>query len=267
MASLVDEVELLLREELASMTRKRYAFAGCSMGAVVALALIERLVAKGLPGPCHLIVCAARPPLSRPESPRLSALDDEGLRRLSLGLDARLAADPAYRRFLDRGLPLLRNDLEVLESYSPRSGLQAPCPVSAFGGIDDPLAPPEVMAGWSTFAGGGFRCRAVPEGHFFFLLEQGAQRRALVQELGRVFLSCGGGEGEDGGPLCGAREPRARHGQGSAQRLECINDINIINNIHDIDDTMMPREPPSESAAGESRASPEVSCHDHSGQA
>jgi len=85
------------------------------------------------------------------------------LRRLG-GLPARLDDYPDVRR---RFLEVTRIDLAALEGYHPdpcRRPLAAP--LTAFGGVADPLAPPMALATWARQTTGPFGLRVLHGGHF-----------------------------------------------------------------------------------------------------
>lgn len=187
MAELVDAILDGLGDEL----ERGYALAGCSMGATVAAAFSEAAREAGLPGPRLLVVCAARAPIAAAGRRRLCTLSDDELRRFSLMLDSRLSSDESYRRYLEESLPLLRADLEVLESYVPGTEIELSCPISAFGGRDDPLVPPSEIERWAGLTREAFHSRIFPVGHYFFLHEPepflGALRSSLrLHMLGSV---------------------------------------------------------------------------------
>jgi len=186
---LVDAIAGSVRRDLDRGEMTRYALAGCSMGAAVALALLERLRDERLPGPEHLVVCAGRPPVAGRPSRHLSALGDDELRQRLLQLDSGRSADPVFRRSLQQGLELVRADLELLDTYSPRQGLKVPCPLSVFVGLQDSLATPRDMVGWRQYASGPFRLRYLNLGHFFFILEPNDASQGFGRELRILFES------------------------------------------------------------------------------
>lgn len=72
--------------------------------------------------------------------------------------------------FRDRFLRVVRADLRALGTYRPVPG-RAPltAPVTAFGGTDDPLAPPDSLPPWARETTGPFRRLLFPGAHFHFL--------------------------------------------------------------------------------------------------
>ncbi len=64
-------------------------------------------------------------------------------------------------------LPILRSDFAVLETYVyiPKSPLN--CPISAFGGSDDPEASRDDLDGWRIQTRTAFSLHILPGDHFF----------------------------------------------------------------------------------------------------
>jgi surfactin synthase thioesterase subunit len=158
---------------------------GHSLGAALAFetarALHERGVAVAWVGVSGRVAPGeqAAVPWLDPRAP-----DEElvrALRRLG-GLPARLDEYPDIRR---RFLDLTRTDLTALDRYRPDPGRRPlAAPLTAFGGVADPLAPSVALAAWARHTTGPFRLRALPGGHFG-LFDDGFKRftPVLVGEI------------------------------------------------------------------------------------
>jgi surfactin synthase thioesterase subunit len=156
-----------LADAVAMLADQPLAFFGHSMGGVLAYETARILSRHGL-APCHLMVSASPPPGHRdPDGKELSALDDErlvaALGRLG-GSDARLLAMP---ELLELILPAVRADFRLVERYVQQPGPLLQCPLTAYSGSDDRIAPPELMAAWSTTTSGPFTTRTFAGGHFY----------------------------------------------------------------------------------------------------
>ncbi|QKW37594.1 thioesterase [Actinomadura sp. NAK00032] len=178
---------------------------GHSLGAIVALETARRLEARGVtplwvgvsgrPAP-ECPVDEARPLCELPDRELIGALARFG------GIPAELDELPEFR---DRFVRLVRADLRALDSYVPqerRRPLDAP--LTAFGAVDDELAPADTVEPWSRETAGGFRARMFTGGHFHFLGRSFAGfAKVLVEEVGRaVDAAAGTGPGrERSGPL------------------------------------------------------------------
>jgi surfactin synthase thioesterase subunit len=154
---------------------------GHSMGALVAYELARALTAVGL-APAHLAVSGRRAPHLPARHPLLHHLpDDEFL----AGLDAMAAAPrcpappprtPAQTRY---ALRVTRADLALGEEYRHVTPPVLTCPVSAFGGLDDPVVDADEVDAWHAVTRGPFRARLLPGGHFFHQQARGAIADAL----------------------------------------------------------------------------------------
>jgi medium-chain acyl-[acyl-carrier-protein] hydrolase len=64
-------------------------------------------------------------------------------------------------------LPVLRADVEMLETYDYRPGPSLGCPITAFGGREDTETPFEELTGWREQTNARFRTHVFPGDHFF----------------------------------------------------------------------------------------------------
>lgn len=158
---------------------------GHSLGAALAFETARALHDRGVPV-AWLGVSGRVAPGEHAAVPRLDpgAPDEElagALRRLG-GLPARLDEYPEVRR---RFLDLTRADLAALDGYRPdprRRPLAVP--LTAFGGVADPLAPAAALAGWARQTTGPFRLRAPYGGHFGLFRDGFTEfARVLVGEI------------------------------------------------------------------------------------
>ncbi|MHC0433605.1 thioesterase II family protein [Streptomyces sp. O3] len=142
---------------------------GHSMGSLVAFEVTRRLVAAGRP-PRALIVSACRAPYLKNPSvvlpERLS--DDELVAAIKErgGTDDAILDEPELREIV---LPSIRADFGIDDVYRFTGELPAvTCPVTVLGGDSDPVAPPEVLTGWSDVTNGQVEHVLFPGGHFYF---------------------------------------------------------------------------------------------------
>ncbi|MFJ9818069.1 thioesterase II family protein [Streptomyces sp. NPDC101151] len=158
---------------------------GHSLGSVVAFEVAHALEDRGVP--VAWVGVSGRPgPKSPVPAPRLDpALPDEellhGLARLG-GLPSLFHEHPDLRH---RFLGLIRADLRALGTYRPdplRRPLSAH--LTAFGAVDDPLAPPDSLNAWAGETAGEFGRRLLPGGHFHFLSDSFTRfTRLLTAEI------------------------------------------------------------------------------------
>jgi surfactin synthase thioesterase subunit len=67
-------------------------------------------------------------------------------------------------------LPIIRADLEVVETYDHLPGYPLACPIVAMGGTSDPRVGIDDLDGWECQTTGNF-CRHIFPGNHFFLLD------------------------------------------------------------------------------------------------
>jgi surfactin synthase thioesterase subunit len=174
-----------LAEAIRPYSDRPCAFFGHSMGAVVGFELARRLHSEGLPGPVHLFV-SGRPAPHRPEllPPIHDVPDNEFLeqiqRRWGNGIPKLVLHDP---ELLPMFLTILRADLAAIETYSNLEGRRLDCPITAFGGDEDPSVSPDDLCAWSVHTTGPFRWRMVSGGHFFIREQQQIIAKAVLEAI------------------------------------------------------------------------------------
>ncbi|WKU07094.1 thioesterase II family protein [Micromonospora sp. HUAS LYJ1] len=145
-----------------------YAIFGHSMGAMLGYLLIRLRQRAGLPPPA-LFAAASWPVAGAAPGVMPDPADtDEDfcatLRTLG-GVPPEMLDDPQMLRLT---LPILRADFQLCRSYRWRPDGPLPCPVAAFGGIDDRVTPPEGLAEWKQHSADFRGLRLFDGGHFFF---------------------------------------------------------------------------------------------------
>jgi surfactin synthase thioesterase subunit len=160
---LVDE----LGDAVARLEDLPFAYMGHSMGGLLAFELARKLRDAGRPTPTHLFVSGRRAPhIADPEPPIPDLPDEEFARELQRryqGLPPMIADDPELRAFF---LPMVRADLELVDTYDHRAAPPLGCPISAFGGTEDAIAEEE-LAAWQEHTTAACRVEMLPGDHFF----------------------------------------------------------------------------------------------------
>jgi surfactin synthase thioesterase subunit len=177
-------VEALLPDLLPQLDRP-FAFFGHSMGAVVAYETARALAERGGPLPGHLVVSARRPPhlpgVELPLHPLPDAEFVAEIQRRYGGIPREVAA---HAELLELLLPALRADITALETHRPPPRRQPlPCPISAFGGAADLLAPRAQLEAWRDETSGAFRVRVFAGGHFYL----DAGRAEVLADLAAIL--------------------------------------------------------------------------------
>lgn len=142
-----------------------YFLLGYSLGAKLAYAVCQRLVALGAPEPALLIAAAHGAPDSEPVIGGAADLPEDEFRALLRqygGVPDIVFEDPELCRLL---LPILRNDMRL--AAQRLDGLPLQCPVVAYAGTADAAALPDAVAQWQRHTRGGFQLRCIEGGHFF----------------------------------------------------------------------------------------------------
>jgi medium-chain acyl-[acyl-carrier-protein] hydrolase len=181
--SRVNDIHLLARllcDELFG-TAEPFAFFGHSMGGCMAYLVAHELRRRKAPTPTHLFISAALPPGVSHD--HLYGLPDAEL----LAKMGQLGGVPPevleYREILDLMLPILRDDLAVVKQWEALSLPVAPCPITGFGGTEDPLAPPDALATWRAHTASSFEIFTFSGGHFYL----NGHIRPLIERIALNF--------------------------------------------------------------------------------
>jgi surfactin synthase thioesterase subunit len=193
------EMRLLIADLLAAVRLaglRTVALFGHSLGAVLATKLCQALTGAGIEV-SHLFVSGHPGPDQIPAGHTarfIETSDDlllETLAEMDRTITGRLA-DPELRAMI---LPLIRSDLRLVMSC--RLGGEAlDVPMTAFGGIDDPLLAARDLSAWASVTRAGCAAYWLPGDHFY-LASQGAALAGIVRErLGSRAGASGVGVGQ-----------------------------------------------------------------------
>ncbi len=189
MAPLADAV----RAALSGRLDKPFAFFGHSLGALLAFEVAHRLAESG--GgvmPAKLIVSGlGAPHLPQSDPPAHSLPTEAFIDRLR-----ELAGTPEqvlqHEELMEITLPALRADFAVCETYQYTERPPLPCPITAFGGDNDPEVALEDIAEWGDHTTAAFAIKTFAGGHFFIHAARDAVLNVIADELRGTFPSrCG----------------------------------------------------------------------------
>jgi surfactin synthase thioesterase subunit/glycosyltransferase involved in cell wall biosynthesis len=153
-----------------------FTFVGHSLGAIVAFEVARELRRRGMPLPALLIASAARAPqFRRDHVPPPEPSDAELL------LEAGLPDDTAVRRF---ALHALRADTQLYRHYVYSEDAPLPCPIRAYGGLDDPRISRAHLEAWREQSTASFATRQFAGGHFYRKERPEEFVAAVVEDLG-----------------------------------------------------------------------------------
>jgi medium-chain acyl-[acyl-carrier-protein] hydrolase len=158
-----------LADALAPALDTRFAFFGHSMGALVCFELAREQRRRGGPLPDHLLVSGQpAPQLPRRYGPLSRLADDEFARQLHQRYGyAPPQDDGQLAELLRIMIPTLRSDVMVSDGYGYPDEEPLDCPITAFGGLDDPAVTRDELVAWQHQTRCGFVTRMLPGGHFY----------------------------------------------------------------------------------------------------
>lgn len=147
---------------------KPYAVFGQSLGALISFELLRELRRQQHPAPQHLFVSARSAPHLANDWMPIHTLADapmvkEVQRRYGGIPQAILEDDELLQLFL----PVLRADLEILETYDYTPGAPLACDLTVYGGYQDWATPDEQLSVWAEHTSGRFVQQMFPGNHFF----------------------------------------------------------------------------------------------------
>jgi medium-chain acyl-[acyl-carrier-protein] hydrolase len=182
--SRIEPLVRALCDDLASYFEPPFALFGCSMGALIAFELARALTPRDRT-PSHLFAAARRAP-GRPEScpPCHHLSDEEFVRQLGAyaGTPREILESPEVMSVY---LPSIRADFALCERYVYGGGDTLACPVTVFGGRQDPHVSMDDLAAWQSVTSSSFGLRTFDGGHFFVHDNRTALLEAITTELGR----------------------------------------------------------------------------------
>ena len=169
-------------EEIVSLLDRPFAFFGHSMGAIIVFELARLLRRDGHELPTHLFVSAHKAPQIPKDEPHIFNLPDEKfiqeLQRLN-GTSREVLDHPELMQMM---APLLRADFESIQTYTYQHEPPLDCPITAFGGLQDPDISRETLEPWREQTTSTFNLRMFHGDHFFLNTEQAHLLRVVAQE-------------------------------------------------------------------------------------
>jgi surfactin synthase thioesterase subunit len=158
----------LLADGLADYLDLPFALFGQSLGALLAFELARELRHRGQPGPVHLFVSARPAPQLPNDWSIIHMLADKlmikEVQRRYGGIPQAIMADEEMLRLF---LPILRADLELLETYEYRPQAPLDCDITAYGGYQDWAVTDAQLECWGEQTLGQFSQQMFPGDHFF----------------------------------------------------------------------------------------------------
>jgi medium-chain acyl-[acyl-carrier-protein] hydrolase len=173
-----------LAREILPLTDRPFAFFGHSMGALIAFETARSLRRLGAPSPRALALSGRRSPTVIEQDTPIHALSDadfvDALCTRYNGIPQIILEQPDMMHML---LPIMRADIEAIETYTYRHEPPLAPPFFLYGGIDDPQMTPENIADWHPLTERAHAPKLFPGGHFYLQDERDALIAALASDL------------------------------------------------------------------------------------
>jgi len=157
----MDSLMATLQRELAALWSLPVSLFGHSLGAIIAYELARRFPVE------QLILAGARAPLVPHDHSPLHPLPAPALRRVLRRLGGSPNEVLANDEMFGLLLPVMRADLELLETYVHRPGPALDIPLRVFGGFLDERTPLIDLLPWRVCTRGETQIEARSGGHFF----------------------------------------------------------------------------------------------------
>lgn len=166
-----------------------FAFFGYSVGALIAFELAREIRWQYRLTPAYLFAAAfpapqlPRPKFSIHKLPQSEFID--GLRRFN-AMPEEVLQNP---ELLELFLPTLRADCALYENFVYEPELPMGCPLSVFGGLDDPTIDRGALVAWRELTQASFRLRMFPGKHFFIPGNREQIVEAVIEDLEPILNS------------------------------------------------------------------------------
>lgn len=180
----ITEIVAALVTDLPPWLDRPHAWFGHSLGAVIAYETCLALRRAAQPDPARLLVASRRAPHLAPlKQPVHDAPAAEFAQRLSdlSGMPPEVLDDEEVMASL---LPMLRADFAAVETYAYQAGPPLDCPISVYGGKDDPFVTISQLHAWQEHTAASCSVRLLSGGHFFHRDALKAFLSLIVSDLG-----------------------------------------------------------------------------------
>ncbi|WP_404790315.1 type I polyketide synthase [Altericista sp. CCNU0014] len=160
-----------------------FAIFGHSMGGLVGFELVRELRRQNCALPTHLFASGIRAPQLPDLNLPIHRLPEpqflEALQKLQ-GTPEAILQNAELMKLLS---PTIRADLAIAENYIYAAEEKLLCPITAFGGQQDPLARPEDLSGWKDQTLSDFALHVFPTDHFFLHRDRDKLLEAIAATL------------------------------------------------------------------------------------
>jgi medium-chain acyl-[acyl-carrier-protein] hydrolase len=173
-----------LAQQILPRLDRPYVLFGHSMGALICFETARVLRRLGAPPPQALVLSGRRAPAVPDLGPPIHGLSDsafvEAICARYNGIPQIILEQPDMMRMF---LPIIRADLEAIETYAYRQETPLNIPFFLYGGRDDEQVSPENIEGWRLLTDARSDQRLFTGGHFYLQDERDALVQALITDL------------------------------------------------------------------------------------
>jgi medium-chain acyl-[acyl-carrier-protein] hydrolase len=160
-----------------------FAFFGHSMGALVSFELARHLRRMHGLIPVRVFVSGHAAPHLPDREPPLHTLPEPEFVEKLRALDGTPVEVLEHAELRELILPILRADFAVCETYTYEPGDPLDCPISAFGGLQDPHVTRDDLDAWREHTRVSFSSQMFAGNHFFINTAQPLVLRSVARDL------------------------------------------------------------------------------------
>ncbi|WP_393060984.1 thioesterase II family protein [Streptomyces sp. LN549] len=160
-----------------------YVLLGHSLGATIAYETARELQRRSAPDPALLVISAAVAPQIDHDPIGAGRLSDDELIDKTREAGRLPAQILESTELLELVLPALRADLALVDSYRYLPGALLSCPVSVFGGRQDPQVPVDALGPWQELTTNRTALRVLDGDHFYLWGREAEVAEAILTDL------------------------------------------------------------------------------------
>jgi medium-chain acyl-[acyl-carrier-protein] hydrolase len=173
----------IVAREIQQYIDKPFAFFGHSMGALLCFEVARSLRRANRLEPVHLFISATEAPHRRNHGEQLSTLPRPALIKKLQEYEGAPATALRNEELMDLMLPTIRADFALCETYEYSPEAPMSCPLTIYGGTEDPKVELERLAAWGEMSVGPSNMRMFPGGHFYIVTLQSTFLRTFASDL------------------------------------------------------------------------------------
>ena len=157
-----------------------FAFFGHSMGGLICFELAHLLKQEYDLSPIHLFISAGwSPHMFNKNLKERNILDLNSIGKF-LDIPQSILKEGSL---LQKNMPVFEADLKLLQSYSQTKKPLLNCPISVFGGIEDPVTSKKDILEWSHYTSSTFKLQMLPGKHLF--IRDSQNQKILLDDIAK----------------------------------------------------------------------------------